>query len=87
MLIPVAQACRWREVRQQMGRRVHTVALADDGKPWRGLLKERQQCVLPFTGWGDLREDHLVFFPTNKAMWDITLKALARWFGEASDAR
>lgn len=91
VLIPVGQACRWRAVRQEMGRTVHTVALTDDGKPWRGELKERQRCALPFTGWGDLREDHLVFFPsmphkTNEAMWDITLRALARWFEGAARA-
>ncbi|BCW96061.1 MAG: alpha/beta fold hydrolase [Fimbriimonadales bacterium] len=85
VLIPVSQACRWRATRQEMGRRVHTVALTDDGKPWRGSLKERQQCALPFTGWGDLREDHLVFFPSlphraNDAIWEVALKALARWF-------
>jgi len=90
VLIPVAQACRWRAVRQEMGRKVHTVALTDDGNPWRGTLKERQQCALPFTGWGNLREDHLVFFPslthrTNDAVWNVALKALARWFEE--DAR
>lgn len=90
VLIPVAQACRWREARQAMGRAVHTVALTDDGKPWQGKLKERQQCALPFTGWGDLRDDHLVFFPslphrTNDAVWEVALKALARWFEE--DAR
>ncbi|MCS6919312.1 MAG: alpha/beta fold hydrolase [Fimbriimonadales bacterium] len=92
VLIPVGQACRWRAVRQEMGRTVHTVALTDDGKPWRGQLKERQKCALPFTGWGDLREDHLVFFPsmphrTNEAMWEVTLKALNRWFEGAARAR
>ncbi len=91
VLIPVGQAARWRAVRQQMGRTVHTVALANDGTPWHGKLKERQQSVLPFTGWGDLNEDHLVFFPemphkTNEAMWDITLRALARWFEEVVHA-
>jgi dipeptidyl aminopeptidase/acylaminoacyl peptidase len=89
VLIPVSQACRWREARRAMGRTVYTVALTDDGKPWRGRLKERQQCALPFTGWGDLREDHLVFFPslphrTNDAVWDVALKALARWFEEGA---
>lgn len=91
VLIPVGQACRWRAVRQEMGRKVHTVALTDDGKPWQGQLKERQRCALPLTGWGDLREDHLVFFPsmphrTNEVMWDITLRALARWFEEGERA-
>lgn len=92
VLIPVSQACRWRATRQAMGRTVHTVALTDDGKPWREPLKERQQCALPFTGWGDLREDHLVFFPslphrTNDAVWEVVLKALARWFEEEAAAR
>ncbi|MDM7460134.1 MAG: alpha/beta fold hydrolase [bacterium] len=92
VLIPVTQACRWREVRQQMGRRVHTVALTNDGKPWRGTLKQRQQCALPFTSWGDLRDDHLVFFPamphrTNGAMLEIVEKALSRWFEETPNAR
>lgn len=92
VLIPVSQACRWRATRQTMGRTVHTVALTDDGKPWSGPLKERQQCALPFTGWGDLREDHLIFFPslphrTNDAVWEVVLKALARWFEEEAAAR
>ncbi|MGQ9657494.1 MAG: alpha/beta hydrolase family protein [Fimbriimonadales bacterium] len=92
VLIPVPQACRWRATRQAMGRTVHTVALTDDGKSWSGSLKERQQCALPFTGWGDLREDHLIFFPslphrTNDAVWEVVLKALARWFEEEAVAR
>lgn len=92
VLIPVSQACRWRATRQAMERTVHTVALTDDGKPWRGPLKERQQCALPLTGWGDLREDHLIFFPslphrTNDAVWEVVLKALARWFEEEAAAR
>lgn len=85
VLIPVSQACRWAETRRTMGRKVFTVALTNEGKPWKGTLKERQKCVMPFTGWGDWKQDHLVFFPalthtTNEAVWRVTLDALKRWF-------
>ncbi len=85
VMIPVWQACNMMKVREEMGRRVYRVGLTDKGKLFRGKLKERQSCVLPFTGWGDLKEDHLVLFPTlphrtNDAVWQVVLNALNRWF-------
>jgi len=85
VMIPVWQACNLMKVREEMGRTVHRVGLTDDGKPFQGTLKPRQQCVLPFTGWGDLEQDHLVLFPTlshktNDAVWQVVLNALQRWF-------
>ncbi|MFQ3610380.1 MAG: alpha/beta fold hydrolase [Fimbriimonadales bacterium] len=87
VMIPVWQACNLMKVREEMGRPVYRVALSDEGELFQGTLKPRQQCVLPLTGWGDLKHDHLVLFPslphrTNEAVWQVVLNALNRWFQE-----
>lgn len=61
-LIPVAQACRLRDVRQGMGRQVHQVALTREGTPWTGPLTKGRACLRP-TGFGPPKEDHLILFP------------------------
>lgn len=85
VLIPVSQACRLAQVRQEMGRTVRRAALTKTGDAWKGTLKERQQCVLPLTGWGTWSDDHLVLFPelphrTNEAVWQLVETALNAWF-------
>ncbi|MDM7323607.1 MAG: dipeptidyl aminopeptidase [Thermus sp.] len=61
-LIPPTQACRLRDVRLGMGRRVHQVALTREGKPWTEPLTKGRACLRP-SGFGPLREDHLILFP------------------------
>lgn len=61
-LIPPAQACRLRDVREEAGRRVHQVALTREGEAWTLPLTKGRACLRP-TGFGSLAEDHLVLFP------------------------
>lgn len=61
-LIPPTQACRLRDVREGMGRRVHQVALTREGKPWTLPLTKGRACLSP-AGFGPPLEDHLVLFP------------------------
>ncbi|WCM38796.1 dipeptidyl aminopeptidase [Thermus antranikianii] len=61
-LIPPTQACRLRDVREKMGRRVYQVALTREGEPWTLPLTKDRACLRP-TGFGPLGEDHLILFP------------------------
>ncbi|GLV47962.1 hypothetical protein TJA_11200 [Thermus sp. LT1-2-5] len=61
-LIPPTQACRLRDVREGVGRRVYQVALTREEAPWTGPLTRGRACLRP-TGFGPPSEDHLVLFP------------------------
>lgn len=78
-LIPPTQACRLRDAREAMGRRVHQVALTREGTPWTGPLTKGRACLRP-TGFGPLGEDHLVLFPDLHHAVIPAMEALAERF-------
>jgi len=61
-LIPPTQACRLRDAREEIGRKVYQVALTREGETWTQPLSKGRACHRP-TGFGPLDEDHLVLFP------------------------
>lgn len=78
-LIPPTQACRLRDVREKMGRRVYQVALTREGEPWTLLLTKDRACLRP-TGFGPLGEDHLILFPDLHHAVIPTMEALVERF-------